>query len=69
MIKRSYTTKELVDQLFANLREMAPNNCEYQFIAGYLSSALVDVAEKGVDELVGHVDWTNQQVEARNNGR
>lgn len=60
---KSFTTKELVDQLFANLRALAPENAESAYIAGYLSSCLADIATKGVDELTAIVDFTNQQVE------
>ena len=60
---KSFTTKELVDQLFANLRALAPENAESAYIAGYLSSCLADIATKGVDELTSIVDFTNQQVE------
>ena len=62
---RSYTTSELIDQLYANLRVMAPKGAESQFIAGYLHHTLKDVAENGVDALVSIVDWTNQWVEAK----
>jgi hypothetical protein len=62
---RSYTTSELIDQLYANLRIMAPQGAESQFIAGYLHPTLKDVAENGIDALVSIVDWTNQQVEAK----
>jgi hypothetical protein len=64
---RSYTTSELIDQLYANLRVMAPQGAESQFIAGYLQHTLKDVAENGIDALVSTVDWTNQQVEAKRN--
>jgi hypothetical protein len=62
---RSYTTSEMIDQLYANLRVMAPQGAESQFIAGYLQHTLRDVAENGMDALVSTVDWTNQQVEAK----
>ena len=62
---RSYTTSELIDQLYANLRIMAPQGAESQYIAGYLQHTLKEVAENGVDALVSTVDWTNQQVEAK----
>ncbi len=62
---RSYTTSELIDQLYANLRVMAPQGAESQYIAGYLQHILKDVAENGIDALVSTVDWTNQQVEAK----
>jgi hypothetical protein len=64
-MNKSYTTSELIDQLYANLRIMAPKGAESQFIAGYLHHTLKDVAENGVDALVSTVDWTNQQVEAK----
>jgi hypothetical protein len=66
-MNKSYTTSELIDQLYANLRVMAPQGAESQFIAGYLHHTLKDVAENGVDALVSTVDWTNQQVEAKRN--
>jgi hypothetical protein len=44
---------------------MAPQGAESQFIAGYLQPTLKDVAENGIDALVSIVDWTNQQVEAK----
>ena len=62
---RSYTTSELIDQLYTNLRFMAPQGAESQYIAGYLQHTLKEVAENGVDALVYTVDWTNQQVEAK----
>jgi isopentenyl diphosphate isomerase/L-lactate dehydrogenase-like FMN-dependent dehydrogenase len=64
---RSYTTIELIDQLYANLRVMAPQCAESAYIAGYLHNTLKEVAENGVDALVSTVDWTNQQVEAKRN--
>lgn len=64
---RSYTTSELIDQLYTNLRFMAPQGAESQYIAGYLQHTLKDVAENGIDALVSTVDWTNQQVEAKRN--
>ena len=60
---RSFTTAELVNQLYTNLRALAPVGAESAYIAGYLSSCLKDIAEKGVDELTAIVDFTNQQVE------
>jgi hypothetical protein len=62
---RAYTTKDLVDQLFANLRDLAGNTDKNAYLAGYLSACLGDIAEKGVDELTAIVDFTNQQIEAR----
>ena len=44
---------------------MAPRGAESAYIAGYLNTALREIAEGGIDELVAHVDWTNQQVEAK----
>jgi len=66
-MNKSYTTSELIDQLYANLRIMAPQGAESQYIAGYLHHTLKEVAENGVDALVSTVDWTNQQVEAKRN--
>ena len=66
MIK-SFTTSELIAQLYDNLRFMAPKGAESQFIAGYLQGTLKDVAENGMDALVSTVDWTNQQTEAKRN--
>jgi hypothetical protein len=62
-IMKTFTTPQLVEQLFANLRALAPENAESAYIAGYLSGCLADIATKGVDELVAIVDYTNQQVE------
>ena len=64
MIK-SYTTSELIAQLYDNLRIMAPQGSENQYIAGYLNIALNEIVEGGIDELIAHVDWTNQRVEAK----
>lgn len=64
-VERSYTTSELIAQLYSNLRIMAPEGAESQYIAGYLQNTLKDVAENGMDALVSTVDWTNQQVEAK----
>ena len=66
-MNKSYTTSELIDQLYANLRVMAPKGAESAYIAGYLHHTLKEVAENGVDALVYTVDWTNQQVEAKRN--
>ena len=60
---KTFTTKELVDQLYTNLIALAPEGAENAYIAGYLSSCLADIATKGVDELAAIVDFTNQQVE------
>lgn len=62
---KTYTTKDLVDQLFANLRDLAGTADKNAYLAGYLSACLADIAEKGVDELTAIVDFTNQQIEAR----
>jgi hypothetical protein len=64
-MNKTFTTIELIDQLYANLRIMAPQGAESQYIAGYLQHTLKDVAENGIDALVSTVDWTNQQVEAK----
>lgn len=63
-MQKSYTTSELVAQLYDNLRALAPKGAESSYIAGYLNTALREIADRGVDELVAHVDWTNQRVEA-----
>ena len=63
-VTQVFTTRQLVDQLFTNLRTLAPEGAENAFIAGYLSGCLADIAEKGVDELTSIVDFTNQQAEA-----
>mgnify|MGYP000430136609 CR=1 FL=1 len=63
-IMKTFTTKQLVDQLFTNLRALAPEGVENAYLAGYLSGCLADIAEKGVDELTAIVDFTNQQAEA-----
>ena len=62
-IMKTFTTPQLVEQLYTNLRALAPENAESAYIAGYLSGCLADIAEKGIDELVAIVDYTNQQVE------
>lgn len=64
MMERTYTTRELVDQLFANLQKMAPVGVASSYSLGYLYNTLAEIAEGGVDRLVEHVDWTNQRVEA-----
>jgi hypothetical protein len=64
-IMKTFTTKQLVDQLFTNLRALAPEGAESAYIAGYLSGCLADIADKGVDELTHIVDFTNQTLEAR----
>jgi hypothetical protein len=64
-IMKTFTTKQLVDQLFTNLRALAPEGVENAYLAGYLSGCLADIAEKGVDELTFIVDYTNQTLEAR----
>lgn len=64
-MNKSYTTGELVAKLYDNLRALAPEGSESAYIAGYLSSALRDIADRGVDELVSIVDYTNQRVEAK----
>ena len=61
-VTRVYSTKDLVDQLFVNLRTLGDGN--NSFVLGYLSACLADIADKGVDELTAIVDYTNQQVEA-----
>jgi len=61
---KTFTTKQLVDQLFANLRDLAGNTDKNAYLAGYLSACLGDIAEKGVDELTAIVDYTNQRIEA-----
>lgn len=69
-VTQVFTTNQLVDQLFSNLRELAGHVWPHDknaYIAGYLSGCLADIAEKGVDELTAIVDFTNQQVEARRN--
>jgi hypothetical protein len=62
-IMKTFTTPQLVEQLYTNLRALAPENAESAYIAGYLSSCLADIATKGIDELVAIVDFTNQQIE------
>ena len=63
-VTQVFTTRQLVDQLFTNLRTLAPEGAESAYIAGYLSGCLADIAEKGVDELTAIIDFTNQQAEA-----
>jgi hypothetical protein len=64
-VMKTFTTKDLVGQLFLNLRDLAGNTDKNAYIAGYLSACLGDIAEKGVDELTAIVDFTNQQIEVR----
>lgn len=64
-VTQVFTTKQLVDQLFTNLRELAGPHDKNAYLAGYLSGCLADIAEKGVDELTAIVDYTNQTLEAR----
>jgi hypothetical protein len=64
-IMKTFTTPQLVEQLFANLRDLAGNTDKNAYLAGYLSACLGDIAEKGVDELTAIVDFTNQQIEVR----
>lgn len=64
-MEKTFTTNELIAKLYENLRSMAPQGAESAYIAGYLYNTLKDIAEGGVDELVAHVDWTNQRVEAK----
>lgn len=66
-MERTYNTGELVEQLFANLRKMhnpAAMGSAESYINGYLYNAIRDIATRGIEELVAHVDWTNQRVEA-----
>jgi hypothetical protein len=62
-IMKTFTTPQLVEQLYTNLRVLAPQDAVNAYIAGYLSHCLADIATKGVDELAAIVDFTNQQVE------
>ncbi len=62
---KTFTTPQLVEQLFANLRDLAGTADKNAYLAGYLSACLADIAEKGVDELTAIVDFTNQQIEVR----
>ena len=62
---KTFTTPQLVEQLYTNLRALAPQDAVNAYIAGYLSHCLADIATKGVDELAAIVDFTNQQVEVR----
>lgn len=67
MTERSYNTNQLVEQLFSNLRKLhnpAAMGSAESYINGYLYNAIQDIATRGIDELVAHVDWTNQRVEA-----
>jgi hypothetical protein len=64
-IMKTFTTPQLVEQLFANLRDLAGTADKNAYLAGYLSACLADIAEKGVDELTAIVDFTNQQIEVR----
>lgn len=61
---KTFTTRQLVDQLFTNLRALAPEGAENAYLAGYLSGCLADIAEKGVDELTAIVDYTNMRIKA-----
>ena len=60
----TFTTEQLVNRLYSNLRALAPAGQENNYVAGYLMNALKGIAEAGIDELVDHVDWTNQRVES-----
>lgn len=62
---KTFTTPQLVDQLYVNLSALAPDGDEVSYVAGYISACLADIAEKGVDELTAIVDYTNQQIEVR----
>lgn len=64
-MNKSFTTGELIAQLYDNLRFMAPSGTENSYISGYLFNAIQDIAEHGIEELINHVDWTNQRVEAK----
>jgi hypothetical protein len=64
-----YTTSELVEKLYSNLRILAPQGAESAYIAGYLYGALQDIATRGMDELIEHVDWTNQRVDSLSTSR
>jgi hypothetical protein len=64
-IMKTFTTPQLVEQLYTNLRALAPQDAVNAYIAGYLSHCLADIATKGVDELAAIVDFTNQQIEVR----
>jgi hypothetical protein len=61
----TFTTEQLVNRLYNNLRTLAPAGQENSYIAGYLINALKSIAEAGIEELIDHVDWTNQRVEAK----
>jgi hypothetical protein len=65
MKMKTYTTGELIAQLYSNLRTMAPEGAENAYIAGYLETVLKEIVEDGIDALVSYVDWTNQVVEAK----
>ena len=60
---KTFTTPQLVDQLMSNLRILAGSADKSAYITGYISACLADIAEKGVDELVAIVDYTNQRIE------
>lgn len=64
-VTQVFTTKQLVEQLFTNLRTLAGPHDRNAYLAGYLSGCIADIAEKGVDELTAIVDFTNQQIEVR----
>jgi hypothetical protein len=63
-IMKTFTTPQLVEQLMSNLRTLAGTADKNAYLAGYLSACLADIAEKGVDELIAIVDYTNQRIEA-----
>jgi len=65
MIIKTYTTEQLVDQLYMNYFHLAVPEKRHEYVAYALKSALRMVAEGGIDELVELVDWTNQKVEAK----
>lgn len=64
MTERTFNTQELVEQLMANLRTLAPEGQEYSFTVGYLTNTMADIVNGGIGELIDNVDWTNQRVEA-----
>ena len=64
-MNKTFTNGQLVSQLYTNLIDLAPEGNEATYISGYLANCLANIAEKGVDELIAIVDYTNQQIEVR----
>lgn len=71
-VMRKYTAEQLVDRLYENMVDRLGSSgtvelsiADYSYISGYLCSCLATVADKGIDELVAIVDYSNQLRELR----